>query len=270
MKNFVLALLVFPVFGTQALAVVVANPSVTNPANTAPDNGAPWDNVIYTNGAASGIYLGGGWVLTAEHVYDNSAGSPASVVSGGITYFQDPLYGFILNNSAAAVMAGLTAQADLALFRLTSEIPLLPTISLGDPTANMEITMIGFGGGSKAWGSNNVEGSLLEQNFNYTNPADNDFVGFTTDYDTATQTEGQAINGDSGGGAFAFIEGIWQLVGMMNAINTNSSPNQTLFSNMSTYSSQINSIIQTSGAIPEPSTLIFSVLPILLLLRRRR
>lgn len=250
----------------QAGAVLVASPSPTNPRTSAPDNGAPWSNVVLTNGA-SGVYLGGGWMLTAEHVFDDQA--QPFVTYNSTQYLADLSKSYVLDNTLAAQALGLTAKADIVLFRLQEALPGLPTISLGDPTVNMQITMIGFGSG-KSWGTNNIEGTSLLNPYDYTNPSDNDFVGFATDYDTATLTEGQATGGDSGGAAFAYIGGEWKIVGMMNAVDTTSSPNETLFSNISYYSSQITNIIQTQGSIPEPSSLLFYLTSALFILRRRR
>jgi hypothetical protein len=126
--------------------------------------------------------------------------------------------------------------------------------------------MIGFGGG-KSWGSNNVEGPPVLTNVNWSS---NDFRAFISDYDTATQSEGQGIGGDSGGGAFAFQGGGWKLAGIMNAVDTVSSPQLTVFADISTYSAQINDIILTQGSIPEPSSLLLTTPALLLLLRRRR
>src|SRR5690348_5976400 len=63
----------------KSLAVVDANSA----ANTsAPPDGAPWDNVAGVNGA-SGVYLGGAWVLTASHV------GYGSFAVGGSTFTPD-------------------------------------------------------------------------------------------------------------------------------------------------------------------------------------
>ena len=139
----------------------------------------------------------------------------------------------------------------------------MPTISLGSASGNLDITMIGFGGG-KSWGTNTIEGSPLLQNVNYAEPLDNDFRAFITDYDTSIQSQAQGTGGDSGGGAFAFQSGQWKLVGTMLAIDTGSEPDRTFFADINTYASQINTLI------PEPSSLLLTSPALLLLLRRRR
>ena len=248
---------------SNAWGVVVATPAPGNLPGSAPANGAPWNNVLRMN-TASGVYIGGGWVLTAEHVFDDNVNP--FVIYNSTPYLADLSKSYVLNNPADFPSLGLTTESDVVLFRLQNAIPELPTIPLGQATANLGITMIGFGGG-KSWGSNNVEGPPVLTNVNWSS---NDFRAFISDYDTATQSEGQGIGGDSGGGAFAFQGGKWKLAGIMNAVDTVSSPQLTVFADISTYSAQINDIILTQGSIPEPSSLLLTTPALLFLLRRRR
>lgn len=257
------ACLLLLLMGTNAWGVVVANPNPGNLQSSPPANGAPWDNVLITN-TASGVYIGGGWMLTAEHVFDDNQNP--FVVHNSINYLADLTKSYVLTNPAYFPTSGMTAGSDVVLFRLQSAIPGLATIPLGNVSANLDIAMIGFGGG-KSWGANNVEGSPAIVNVNW---SENDFETFFTDYDTATQSEGQAVGGDSGGGAFAFQSGAWKLVGIMNAVDTSSNPDRTFMANISTYSTEINNIILTQGNIPEPSSLLLTSPALLLLLRRRR
>ncbi len=244
----------------EADGVLVANPNPLNLPSSPPANGAPWANVLLTNGGASSVYLGNGWVLTAEHVFDDIANP--YVTHNSINYLANLANSYVLDNPATFPGLGLTAKADLVLFKLVTEIPSLPTIPLGIASPSLPITMIGFGGGKK-WGTNTVESTSLE-NIDYSNPADNDFVGFYSDYDTAVMSEAQGTGGDSGGGAFAFQGLQWKLVGTMLAIDTVSDPDLTFFADINTYAAQINSLI------PEPSSLILTAPALLLLLRRRR
>ncbi len=258
------ALLLLVLIKSNAWGVVVANPNPANLPSSPPANGAPWDSVLRTN-TSSGIYIGGGWMLTAEHVFDDNVNP--FVIHNSITYLADLSKSYVLNNPSNFPSMGLTAESDVVLFRLQSAIPNLPTISLGNVSANLPITMIGFGGG-KSWGSNNVEaGPPVLVNVNW---SENDFRAFITDYDTATQSEGQGVGGDSGGGTFAFQSGEWKLVGLMNAVDTTNVPNRTFHADIATYSSQISNIILTQGNIPEPSSLLLTTPALLLLLRRRR
>lgn len=255
-------------FNSNAWGVVVATPDPGNLPESAPANGAPWNNVVNTNGS-SGVYLGGGWVLTAGHVFNST--TPARVNFMDFDYFRDPSFVFTIQNPALTVSTPsgdrpMTTGSDLVLFRLTSELPSLPTVSLGGVSPGTSITMIGRGGGTKRWGTNTVEPSLT-----IAAPAGaNDTLAFISDYDSALSTEGQAETGDSGGAAF-FLDGdVWKLGGVMVA----ASPTVTVYADFSdtfsTYRSQINTIMTTHGPIPEPSALLLTSPVLLLLLRRRR
>ncbi len=261
LKTTLSALLLLPLLGNSVWGVTVATPNSENLPSSPPANGAPWDNVLNMNGA-SGVYIGEGWMLSAEHVFDDNPNP--FVVHNSTTYLADLTKTYVLENPANFPGLGLTAASDVVLFRLQSAILGLPTISLGSASSNLNITMIGFGGG-KSWGTNNVQSGLTNLDW-----SENDFLAFSTDYDTATQSEGQGIVGDSGGGAFASQSGAWKLVGIMNAVDTDSNPDLTYFANISTYSAEINNIILTQGNIPEPSSLLLSSPALLLLLRRRR
>lgn len=253
---------------SAALGVVVANPNPGNLPNTAPANGAPWDNVLNTNGS-SGVYLGGGWVLTAGHVFDDN--TPARVNFLGLDYFRDPGFVFTITNPSLIVDTGtgerpMTANSDLVLFRLTTHLPSLPTISLGAVSPGTSITMIGRGAGVKRWGTNTVELDLTVA----APPGINDTITFLSDYDSAISTEGQAEGGDSGGAAFFFDGGTWKLGGLMVAASPTLTAYADFSDSFSTYRSQINTLISTNGSIPEPSVIWLTAPTLLLLLRRRR
>ena len=67
------AILALASFQTNAWGVLVATPNPGNPPDTAPANGAPWANLLLINNNSSSVYLGNGWVLTAEHLFDDIA-----------------------------------------------------------------------------------------------------------------------------------------------------------------------------------------------------
>jgi len=262
MRN--LTVLLFTViFSSYVQAVTVATPDGSHISD--PGTGAPWDSVIKVS-SASGVYLGGGWVLTAEHVFDNA--NPTTVVSGGVTYTEDPSYIFNLSNPTGVIDLGGTAQADLVLFRLTEEIPLLPTINVGTIPGMTAITMIGFGGG-KSWGRNETEDPKDIYFVNMTSP-NLDFAGFRTDFDTATSGEGQAIVGDSGGGAFYLDGSEWKLGGIMLAVDTAANPDLTYYADMQVYAAEINATVAFYGSLPEPSVMMMLGIGGIAFFRRRR
>jgi hypothetical protein len=258
----------------SAWAVLVATTDPGNLPTSPPANGAPWDNVLKTNGlsttnGSSGVYLGGGWVLTAGHVYDDL--NPARVNYLGTDYFRDPGYVFNIANPNLTIGTApndrpITTNSDLVLFRLTADLPGLAAVTLGAVSPGTSITMIGRGGGTKKWGTNTVEPTL-----SVVSPAGtNDTIVFFSDYDSTNLTEGQAQGGDSGGAAFFQDGGAWKLGGIMVAASSSVTAYADFSDTFSTYRSQINTLMATHGSIPEPSTLLLTTPTLLLLLRRRR
>jgi hypothetical protein len=208
----------------------------------APGNGAPWDNVGSVNGA-TGIYLGsfttGYWVLTANHVGAGTitlAGNSYTVVGGSAVQ---------LNNSG---IYGLTDNVDLKLFRISAD-PMLGNLNLASttPIPPNTLTMVGFGGGTKNWGTNTREGSGVGT-FAVGGTTPNLNLGYATDYDPVTG-EAQGTSGDSGGAVFFQSSGTWVLGGVMNAVD---GVPRTFISDIATYRSLITAV--TGSPIPEPAT----------------
>src|SRR5579859_7852203 len=113
----------------NAWAIVDGN-SASN--TNAPADGAPWQNVGQIGGGASGVYLGGGWVLTADHV------GVGTIVLSGTTYYPDGKALQLTNSDGSLI--------DLVLFHLTAAPP-LPSLSLvsNTPAAFTPVDMIGYG-----------------------------------------------------------------------------------------------------------------------------
>lgn len=260
---------------SSGFAVAVATPGGSH--TTAPLNGAPWDNVLnvpFTSGSA--VYLGGGWVLTANHVFDDlPSATSSSVVFEGLIYDADPLHIYELANPISITGTGGTAHPDLRLYRLSNSLS-LPTISLGSASLTTDVTMIGYGGG-KSWGTNTVEATGFSAAVNGRNTQ-----LFFTDYDSGTSGEGQGITGDSGGGTFYEVtvgppsnQG-WYLGGIMVAVGslTQGGQSGTFHADVGTYQSAINGIISANGNapafVPEPTSLALTTLGLLAFLRRTR
>lgn len=224
---------------------------------SAPASGAPWDNVLNVNGN-SGVYIGGGWVLTAKHVYNTAVDVP--VVHEGTDYTVDTA----LTLDFTDPIGVLATEVDLRLFRLTSTIPGLDSITLTSVILGNPVTMIGRGGSprTKRWGTNNVE---LTDELVYLGPEggppERHITSFTTDYDTSTVGEAQANGGDSGGGTF-YQDGLeWKIAGIMIAIDPNSSPQQTFHAQLSQYQTKIENHMALHGsAVPEPSSAVLLVI----------
>lgn len=175
-----------------------------------------WDNVLNFNGA-SGIYIGEGWVLTANHV-----GAPASVSIQGQPY---------------SLQAGTSQQIsgrDVRLFRVANWNAItLPSINItpgwdhdpitGNPIEGSALaTVIGYGVGKgtavtggwawngtsqKQWGlmpiQTSANDSLITHYFNR----------------TLGPNMAAATMGDSGGGVFYQDASGWHLAGIMTNVS---------------------------------------------------
>ena len=208
------------------LAIAVAAPAVIidlgdgtgNTSAPSPDPG--WSNAGNCNGYSC-VYLGSGWVLTANHV-------------GPVTaYFEGLPYPWV-SGSDVRLHNSTNGYADLVMFRLYPPYPPLAALAIRSttPSTGTSLVMIGNGrdrgaattwsglGGyqwaptaSKRWGKNVVEfGTAFEP--------DLATDVFTTDFDEShpihSKDEAQAATGDSGGAVFAGNE----LAGIMIAIGT--------------------------------------------------
>ena len=138
------AVVAVPLFAPRsAQALVEASMTAANHAD--PNNGSPWANVGSVN-AATGTYLGNGWVLTANHV-----GAGAFTLAG-TTYSYD-------GRSVRLTNASDGSPTDLLLFHLQGSLPLLPTIHLATSSplgATVELVGYGYNAGSAtSWNSIN-------------------------------------------------------------------------------------------------------------------
>ena len=239
-----------------ARAVVVAGDTGTTDEAAPVVMDASGDNVggnVGTFNGASGIYIGNGWVLTADHV---GAGNP---VFPGVNNNEPFTYDG--TSGRPLTMPDGTGQADLYLFHLTADpaLPNMPLSTMSGSTLAMNNTSVvmygrgqsltsGFnyyntatnpytvsatatneggysvGSGAQVFraGTNFIAGSQANVNDGYgmTNSLltlfNPNFVNNTTDN---TRAEAQGSNGDSGGAVFGKTSGgTYVLVGMMFAI----------------------------------------------------
>jgi len=296
-----LALIVVSTLATPfAGAIVTAAGTVTS---SLPSGNPGFDNIGQVNGA-SAIYLGGGWVMTADHV----AGSlPGSVTFGGTSYgTQSGSWQRLTNPSSGT-------STDIVLFRLASD-PGLASLTLKStaPTVGSPVMYVGNGkvqqtsltnwsvtfdsgtghyiwteSGSPAdaagfkttasnevtWGVNDIAGINQVINIGH-----GDLTTFYTIFDSGAYLyEGQAVVGDSGGGVFFFDGTNWVLGGMTDAVatypdqpaNTAVFGDATYAADLSTYADQIASITGIT-LVPEPSAMLMVLGGVVLVVRRRR
>ncbi len=265
---------------TPALGIINTTVPLGNtvaPTGTAGEPTDPgFDYVGRVNGS-TGVYLGNGWVLTANHV-------------GAGTFFLDGS-SYAFNGVDSHQIGG----ADLRLFRLSSDpgLPLLK-IATSNPSIGDEVVMIGSGRsptsastttwfvdtdpatwvwstsdfpeadavaagyvtgapGTKRWGTNLVEGIGTISYSGYTGMS-----AFSTDFDQTggTAFEAHAVTNDSGSGVFIQNGSDWELAGTIVVVTTFPGQpggaanaifgNLTYAVNLAAYATEINSYV------PEP------------------
>ncbi len=211
-------------WAAPAAAVIIASGDGTGNTSAPPDDPG-WDNVVNLNGL-TGVYIGNGWVLTANHV------GARSMIIGSDVY--EPVPG-----SKVRLQTDVSNPADLALFQILRD-PGLPDveISASAPPLGADVVMIGRGrnrgadtsacyplrqgwlwgtGNTMRWGTNAVEEKGINVSISGTLTR-----AFSTELSASRQTdhEAQAATGDSGGAVFVKNGATWELAGIMTAIGT--------------------------------------------------
>ncbi len=218
------------VFAGAAHGVVIDSGNGTG-NTTAPADDFGFENVGVTDTGLSGVYLGDGWVLTANHV----GARPITLL--GVTYQVVIGSGVQLADPSNPT----NPPPDLYVYRING-YPLLPAIVLSSatPAIGEVVSCLGYGwtreatqttwsatwqesppsplvvyrgyksifNATRRWGTNAVTavgGDVL----------DTRSIELSFDQFGGTTHESQAVVGDSGGGCFAKRGSTWELVGMM-------------------------------------------------------
>lgn len=255
-----------------ALAAATSAPALIlyggdNSANTTdPGGGVPWQSVGQVAGG-SAVYIGGGYMLTANHV-----GLGGTVTFDGVTYY----------NIKASSAQGLGGGVDLMVFQL-EELPSVAAAKLLlTPSENFDssMTMIGWGVGrdgtpvgentvgwgdastvAKRWGQNVLRDAEVVSDGGYTYESLVSVLGSSTGTPAGLgANEAAATIYDSGSGVFQQIGGEWYLVGITTAVtqngvsifgddSTTSGVNANYSVRLSTYSGEIMALV------PEPMSI---------------
>jgi hypothetical protein len=243
---------------------------------TAPTDDPGFAYVGVTGNNLSGVYLGYGWFLTANHVGETS------IRLGGISYPAVP-------GSKVQLQFSPGVNSDLALVKLVGTPPFAPLVlSSGTPALSDTVTLIGNGFDRQTsltcWNESfaelgNCNGPLvafrgykrlgsqrtLRWGRNVVKHVGSDvpILGTTTrafqvDFDqSGISHEAQGVPGDSGGAVFLKRGSQWELVGVLFAIlvYTNQPADTAVFGNgtlsvdVAYYAAQIQSII-TAPQVP--------------------
>jgi hypothetical protein len=222
---------------------------------TAPADDPGWAHVG-NRGGLTAIYLGNGWVLTANHV------GIGSVTIQGVQYPPVADSYIQLENVSGP-------PPDLGVFQIdpSPELPILP-IRASTPPVDAAVIMIGKGhnrgpatswdppgpvgpidgyewgeGRTMRWGTNLVTGTSTTRN------TESFYTQFTQG-DTAHEAQG--ANGDSGGAVFIEQGDVWELAGVMFEIavyegqpaETALYGNLTYAADLASYRSQIIEIVR--------------------------
>jgi hypothetical protein len=282
--------------------VVVAS---GGPNNTAPVGQPFFANVGSLNGA-SAVYLGDGWVLSANHV---ASSLPASATFGGVSYATQP--GTFQRLTNPAYSPTLSIFTDIVVFRLSAPLGLPDVdISTATPTVGSQVMMIGNGRTQLAsptyWNRTEIPGdnndtwvettqplsniagfqtnathevrwgeNLVDDNGFTVNIGQGDVISFSTQFDAAALThEAQAVTGDSGGAVFSFNGSTWELSGMMFAVSSYETQpggsNTAVFGVQTAIADLSYYRTEILSIIPEPATGALGLLGGLMFLRRRR
>ena len=220
---FFLAVALHSAPSARALVIYGTGPTDVNNAlnTTAPANGAPWANVVqFGANNASGVYLGNGCVLTANHVT-----MEASVLINGISYARDTAFTPLQITEAPDVV-------DLKLIKIlgTPPLPVVQSLPLNFSTAdlNLNCTLIGWGVGKGTvipnkgwnWGDDTTRAERWGTNKTLSTTVTAAYSGYSyealeTSFRRSLGPDTAQISfGDSGGGLFQQIGGVWKLSGI--------------------------------------------------------
>lgn len=224
--------------------------NLDNSANQSdPGTGAPYGSVakVVTSGntalSGSAVYLGNGYLLTANHV-TMGTNNFSHVTFDGTNLFQiDPTF----QAGARALGKQVAPSVDLAVFRLALEPVGIPAVNLlsstneafgstatmvgwgvgRDPSSPLLSTNVAWGAASTSahrWGLNVPRDTVTISYDSYTNQAALRTIagadGVAFDPDGLGDAEGAAALFDSGSALFQEIDNIWYLIGVTTAVQT--------------------------------------------------
>lgn len=295
---------------SAAHAVIVYNGDNAAANTTAPADDPGWSYVGANGGAGSFVYLGnyagGYWAISAAHVINAGTTSVTlnsnsyGVVSGSVTRILDSGGGAVdltvfrldhdpglanLNLASTAMTAGTavtyvgyglaraTARSYWTVDTTTWSWSGASSGPIGANAQGYQVT----GGHTKSWGANSVVAVDTGSGPGVLNPVNIGYGATQAFSTTFNGINGSAVlfAGDSGGATFAKTGGVWELVGINDALGTyTNQPGSTAIVGDGSYSTDIFTYrSQILAAVPEPSTyglLGAGALAVSAIMRRRR
>jgi hypothetical protein len=275
-----LTLVVFLSVASTASGVIIDSGNGSG-NTTAPASDPGWAHVGLRGGLTA-VYLGNGWVITANHVGEGP------VVLGGVPYDLVPGSAVQLQNADAT-------YADLKMFAIYPEPP-LPALPIASsvPSNGAPLILVGNGrnrGAATSWDSNGppppgpidgytwAGGTSLRWGTNFVEsfPANRVFgtEAFGSVFDEGDSAhEAQGANGDSGGAAFAWNGSGWDLAGVIIAVSVyGGQPAGTSLYGQITYAADLSFYrdeILDVMALPEPDGGPIAGIALVAVLARRR
>jgi hypothetical protein len=259
-------LLLIALAGTGHAVVITTGDGTGNVTAPADDPGRDHVGAM----GATGVYIGDGWVLTANHV------AIRNIVLGGVFY--DPIPG-----TEVQLTTDPSNLADLVLFRIADPPSLSPLkLAAAVPAPGEAVVMIGRGNNravdktywNPSWqevpppgffaGWKQSAGRTIRWGTNTITEVNLDIVGagaltreFAVEFDDLVD-EGQAVAGDSGGAVFIKRGGEWELAGIMNFVqlfedqpaDTEVFGNDTFAVDLSFYRDQIIALTTPATLVP--------------------
>lgn len=208
----------------RALIIYGTGPADVNNAlnTTAPANGAPWANVVqFGVNNASGVYLGNGFILTANHVTVVDSG----IVINGVSYDRDPSF-------APLQISEAPDSVDLKLVKIIGlpPLPVVQSLPLNFSTSsdlNANCTLIGWGVGKGAiianqgwyWGDDSTHAERWGTNHTLSSAVAATYSGYSYEaLETPFSRSCQITLGDSGSGLFQKLGTVWKLSGLTTTV----------------------------------------------------
>jgi len=280
LRSIWLALAIFVLGAAPSQAVLISTGGGTGNV-TAPVDDPGFANVGTRTTGYTVLYLGNRWVLTANHV------GAGDVILAGQTYAAMP-------QSEVRLLNQDGTNADLLLFKLllSPHIP-SPVIASQTPGIGSVVTLIGNGADRGAatvwngiagfyWGTTNTirwgTAPVAEQAVDVSLGGSVTRTFTTVFQKRTTPFPAQAAVGDSGGAVFVKVNGVWNLAGVMVAVDTYVGQpastslygTHTFAADLTTYRDQIVSRVADSTSCGLGFELAFLLPPLARLRARRR